>query len=123
MRTIEPEPLASLLYGASEFAIYEGGCSIMDKSTFINTVIMSLIDASILDLSLITSPYIVTFVVHAYFLQKYYTDIHGPCMLEYHHKQDVFVKHNAPDNGQFQLRQRSQGNIFLIPVERSCQKK
>ena len=28
------------------------------------------------------------------------------------YKQDVFVKHNAPDNGQFQRRQRSQGQIF-----------
>ena len=27
-------------------------------------------------------------------------------------KQDVFVKHNAPDNGQFQRRPRSQGQIF-----------
>ena len=27
-------------------------------------------------------------------------------------KQDVFAKHNAPDNGQFQLRPRSQGQIF-----------
>ena len=27
-------------------------------------------------------------------------------------KQDVFVKHNAPDNGQFQQRPRSQGQIF-----------
>ena len=27
-------------------------------------------------------------------------------------KQDVFVKHNAPDNGQFQPRPRSQGQIF-----------
>ena len=27
-------------------------------------------------------------------------------------KQDVFVKHNAPDNGQFQRRPRSQGKIF-----------
>ena len=27
-------------------------------------------------------------------------------------KQDVFVKHNALDNGQFQQRQRSQGQIF-----------
>ena len=27
-------------------------------------------------------------------------------------KQDEFVKHNAPDNGQFQRRQRSQGQIF-----------
>ena len=26
--------------------------------------------------------------------------------------QDEFVKHNAPDNGQFQGRQRSQGQIF-----------
>ena len=26
-------------------------------------------------------------------------------------KQDVFVKHNAPDNGQFQRRPRSQGQI------------
>ena len=33
-------------------------------------------------------------------------------------KQDVFVKHNAPDNGQFQRRLRSQGQ-----VERSCHKK
>ena len=27
-------------------------------------------------------------------------------------QQDVFVKHNAPDNGQFQWRPRSQGQIF-----------
>ena len=27
-------------------------------------------------------------------------------------KQDVFVKLNAPDNGQFQRRPRSQGQIF-----------
>ena len=27
-------------------------------------------------------------------------------------EQDVFVKHNAPDNGQFQRRPRSQGQIF-----------
>ena len=54
---------------------------------------MSLIDASILDLSLITSPYIVTFVVYAYFLQKYYTDIHGLCMLEYHHKKESDTAH------------------------------
>ena len=27
-------------------------------------------------------------------------------------KQDVFVKHNAPDNGKFQRRPRSQGQIF-----------
>ena len=27
-------------------------------------------------------------------------------------KQDVFVKHNAPDNGQFQRRPISQGQIF-----------
>ena len=27
-------------------------------------------------------------------------------------KQDVFVKHNAPDNGQFQRRPRSQRQIF-----------
>ena len=27
-------------------------------------------------------------------------------------KQDVFVKHNAPDNGHFQRRPRSQGQIF-----------
>ena len=27
-------------------------------------------------------------------------------------QQDVFVKHIAPDNGQFQRRQRSQGEIF-----------
>ena len=33
-------------------------------------------------------------------------------------KQDVFVKHYAPDNGQFQRRPRSQG-----PVERSYHKK
>ena len=30
------------------------------------------------------------------------------CML----KQDVFVKHNAPDNSQFQRRPRSQGQLF-----------
>ena len=29
-----------------------------------------------------------------------------------HFKQDVFVKHNAPDNGQFQRRPISQGQIF-----------
>ena len=28
------------------------------------------------------------------------------------YKQDVFVKHNAPDNGQFQRRPRSQGQIL-----------
>ena len=28
------------------------------------------------------------------------------------HEQDVFVKHNAPDNGQFQRRPRSQGKYF-----------
>ena len=27
-------------------------------------------------------------------------------------KQDMFVKHNAPDNGQFQRRPISQGQIF-----------
>ena len=27
-------------------------------------------------------------------------------------KQDVFVKHNAPDNGHFQRRPRSQGQLF-----------
>ena len=27
-------------------------------------------------------------------------------------EQDVFVKHNAPDNGQFQRRPRSQGQLF-----------
>ena len=27
-------------------------------------------------------------------------------------QQDVFVKHNAPDNGQFQRRPRSQGQIL-----------
>ena len=37
---------------------------------------------------------------------------------KYSFEQDVFVKHNAPDNGQFQRRPRSQGQ-----VERSCHKK
>ena len=37
-----------------------------------------------------------------------------PFVLDRHNtKQDVFVKHNAPDNyGQFQRRPRSQGQIF-----------
>ena len=30
----------------------------------------------------------------------------------FHIEQDVFVKHNAPDNGQFQRRPRSQGKYF-----------
>ena len=39
-------------------------------------------------------------------------------------EQDVFVKHNAPDNGKFQRRPRSQitRTNILIPVERSCHK-
>ena len=32
-------------------------------------------------------------------------------------EQDVFVKHNAPDNGQFQQRQRSQGKFFWYRVK------
>ena len=35
-----------------------------------------------------------------------------PVNLHNHIKQDVFVKHNAPDSGQFQRRPRSQGQIF-----------
>ena len=30
----------------------------------------------------------------------------------FHIEQDVFVKHNASDNGKFQRRPRSQGQIF-----------
>ena len=40
---------------------------------------------------------------HNYFIPR--------CRLELF-KQDVFVKHNAPDNVQFQRRPRSQGQIF-----------
>ena len=32
--------------------------------------------------------------------------------MKYNMKQDVFVKHNAPDSDQFQQRPRSQGQIF-----------
>ena len=41
------------------------------------------------------------------FIFAFYNGFH--CIID---KQDVFVKHNAPDNGQFQRRPRSQGQIF-----------
>ena len=50
---------------------------------------------------------------HITYLRTFFT-IYKPMFIPAYwiKKQDVFVKHNAPDNGQFQRRPRSQGQIF-----------